>query len=384
MECQTLSMAARGDDARHLGMLVGDPKADRIIALSTSAVFGDRSLLRIFWHTDDARIDSGIQGHLYTRPNDVFVICVPADADAVADKVSAAIDVNHEIWGSLTGIELASSRSRIVLASDRIPDGLPQSPQNMTWHLGSLLQAAGTRYRASGESFLAFVLDVVVAEQLGLNDEVAPALMHQARATTRLMDKNSAMEVLQGNGVDCATTYTFDVQLPLDRVLTLPDDKLYVFKPAGGAAGIGVFTNDGHGANARTIHRHVSMLQRQRKLPRRFQVQEFLRGPLLGASACLGDDGEFGVLEVHRQTIDADGRFVGARWSRSQHAAHMKTVTPLYWQLAAIGGRELPAFSRDQPGDLTFPRCEAVRRSGRLTLRAEHRHPTQEGPGGAG
>ena len=99
--------AAR-DDVRHLGTFVGGG-AHRIVALSTSAVFGDASLTRTYWGVRGDELDSGFQGHLYTRPGDVLVIRVPDGDERQAAMALAAIEVNRELWAQLRSVELCSS-----------------------------------------------------------------------------------------------------------------------------------------------------------------------------------------------------------------------------------------------------------------------------------
>ena len=310
-----MSAVVTPSDVDHLGVLVGDPAADRVVALSTASVFADHSLLRTYWHADPTTIDSGLQAHLYTRPDDVFVVNAPP---AALGTVSAAVDVNAEIWRRLTGMELASSRSRIVLAP-------------------AVLHAAAAYYRAGAVAFLAFVLDDALAGELRIDDS---ALLRQARATTRLMDKNVAMGVLAAHDVPRPVTHCWDDRTSPSQLDALPDGPSYVFKPAGGAAGIGVFPGGGRGASRDAVLEHVAELRRLGRLPRRFQIQEFVPGPLLGTTGRLRPDGRFDVLEVHGQEVDADGRFVGARWALAEQDRLRREVVPVYETLA--GAADLP------------------------------------------
>ena len=326
-------------DVSHLGVLVGDPHSDRIIAVATSVVFEDRSLPQTFWGIDDTAIDSGFQGHIYTRPNDILVVRVPGNDDTIPRKVMTAIGVNYEIWKSYTGIELSSATSRIVLASDG--PGQPPAclPENLTWHAGGLLDAAATRFRNTGETFLAFVLNNHVAGMLDLRHK---SLIDQARTTSLLMDKNVAMQVLQTNKVDCARTYPVNEATCLDGTLSgIPSDGRYVFKPAGGAAGIGFFNNNGRGATLSLIGAHLDALRRKNQLPRRFQIQEFVEGTPHGVTACF-EEGTFEILEIHQQSINETGRFIGGRWAPALQAEQMEFACAVCRQLAAI---EQPPFS---------------------------------------
>lgn len=330
-------------DVNHLGVLVGDPHSDRIIAVATSVVFADRSLPQTFWGIDDTAIDSGFQGHIYTRPNDILVVRVPSNDDTIPQMVVTAISVNYDIWKFLTGIQLSSAASRIVLASDHPSRPSACLPDNLTWHVGGLLDAAATRYRNTGETFLAFVLNNQVAGMLDLRHKGGGALMDQARTTSLLMDKNVAMQVLQANKVDCAKTYPVNEDTDLDGTLSsIPSAGRYVFKPAGGAAGIGVFSNKGCGAPMGLIGAHLDALRREQKLPRRFQIQEFVEGTPQGVTACFEKGGTFEIFEIHQQLIDETGRFIGGRWAPALQAEQMEFACALCRQLGVI---EQPSFS---------------------------------------
>src|SRR5690349_15913051 len=51
-----VAAASRREDARHLGVLVGDPDGPRVVALSTAAVLQDPTLARSFWGVDAATL----------------------------------------------------------------------------------------------------------------------------------------------------------------------------------------------------------------------------------------------------------------------------------------------------------------------------------------
>ena len=81
-------------DINHLGVLIGNRHSERIVALSTSDVFIDRSLIPSLWGKGNEAIDSGFQAHLYTRPEDIFVVRVPSNGFSAVEKVQTAIDQN--------------------------------------------------------------------------------------------------------------------------------------------------------------------------------------------------------------------------------------------------------------------------------------------------
>lgn len=320
-------------ETAHLGAVVGDARADRIVALSTSAVFEDPALIGSFRHVGVSSLDSGLQGHLYTRPRDILAILVPALAGDVVDAVKTAIAVNHDLWRSVAGIGLVSPAGRLILASDAPSPPAADLPANLTWHQGSLLEAATSRWRETDSSFLAFVLDTRVAKMLGAGETLA----EQAQVTSLLMDKNVAMRALRENGIDCAKTYGFSACSYARQGLGgIPSSGRYVFKPAGGAAGIGVFSNGGAGANLSQIQTHVDALELEGRLPRRFQIQEFVSGTPHGISAWFAADGRFQVLQAHEQLGSESHRFVGARWTSAIQAALIDVARLLCRQLAAI------------------------------------------------
>lgn len=312
------------NDVDHLGVVIGDPSRARLVALGTSTVFSDASLLRTWWNTDAAHLDNGLQAHLYTRPADVFVVQVPPAAVEPRRRLAVALDANRRIWSRLGGADLVSSDGKIVLAigSDvEVPVLENDGPSTMTWFRGSMLDAVAALGAVHEVSVLAFVCDEPLLARLGIDASDDTDLAHRARVVSELMDKGAAMSLLQRNAVPSAWSQTFEANDDaehLDRALTV--GMRCVFKPTGGAAGIGVFTDDRKGADTHTLMNHVRRLREEGRLPQRFQVQEFLSGPVIGASLLLDGLGGCRVLEIHHQLIDQSARFVGARWARPVHA----------------------------------------------------------------
>jgi phosphoribosylamine-glycine ligase len=164
-----------------------------------------------------------------------------------------------------------------------------------------------------------------------------PEIIEIAQTNTLLMDKNSTMELLQANGVSCAETF------PINKETDTEDlwDKLlltrkWVFKPAGGAAGIGVFGKLENGVTQKEIRKHVDELKSKELFPSRSQVQEFVSGETFGATAFIFQDGQFRIFEIHKQTINSSGRFTGGTWSPEIQEENLRAVTHLYKQLAGI------------------------------------------------
>ncbi len=323
-------------DLRHLGVLIGSPVARRIIAVSTSMVFHDSSLLQTFWGIEQTTIDSGFQGHIYTRQNDVLIVQVPGNDDTIPNMVASSINVNYRIWKSLTGIELSSADNYIVIVSGHAPKSYANLPANITWYKGSLPDAAISRYLSNDEALLAFVLDERFRTLPEKNQPGWIFPEEQARTASLLMDKNYALHLFGVNQIPCAKTYFFNKKINTNEVLSLiPYSHKYVFKPAGGAAGIGVFGKDGL-KGPDEISRHVENLKQSNKLPRRFQIQEFLGGVVYGCTAWINEDRRFEIFEIHQQYINDAGRFTGGRWTQEIENEQIENIVGLYNQLAAI------------------------------------------------
>lgn len=330
-----------GSDVDHLGPVIGDQEKPRIVALGTSSVFSDTSLCRSFWDTEATDLDNGIQAHLYTRPDDVLVVQVPAAAQDPQGRLAVALDANCAIWRRLCGVELASSASRVVLATgprrpldapleERLPSG--------AWFHGSMFEAVRAIAAEGDWSVLAFVCDERLVTALGVHGAADAALTHHGRTVSTLMDKGEAMTLLHAIGVPSAWSRTF-LARDVDSVAgALDEGRRYVFKPTGGAAGIGVFTHEGGGASPATLVRHLRDLVAHDRLPERFQVQEFLAGPVIGASLLLDGRGGCRVLEVHHQWIDQSLRFLGARWTPAEQARLHSDVVAIGRALSAALG----------------------------------------------
>jgi len=319
------------EDVDHLGTVIGHPTADRIIAVSTSEVFDDRSLLQTFWGKDATEIDSGIQGHLYTRPRDVLVLRLPRTDETALAQVFTALNRNSEIWQSLTGLQLATSRSRLVFSRSGATRAV--LPPNASWHTGTLSDAAAAQYQQGRGSVLAFVLNQATLQRLGVIDA---DLSSQAEMTSLLMDKNATMELLHAGQVPIAPTRRYTPRTWFEHgCRDLPDTGRYVFKPAGGAAGIGVFAPGPDGATSVAVRAHVHELSQTGHLPERFQLQQFIPGIPHGVSALVRSDGPAEILEIHRQVI-RDGRCIGVRWTRTIEAAHREVAEDIYSRIRAM------------------------------------------------
>lgn len=323
-------------DVNHLGVLIGNPKANRIIAVSTSAVFKDKCLIPTYWGVDDSSLDSGFQGHLYTRPDDILVVRSPHIAENIPEIVRTAIEANYKIWKSLTGIQLASPESRIIISSDYISESSFHMPDNVLWETGNLHDVAASYYQNNGNAFLAFVLNNQLMDSLDIQSKINNHQAAQVESISLLMDKNSAMEILQNHHINCAKTYPYDGKIDVKEELNrIPDSGRYVFKPSGGAAGIGLYNPSGNGATLKQIQQHLKNLKINRLLPDRFQIQQFLPGVPYGVSAGFDGGANFEIFEIHQQIIK-DGTFLGGRWTPVIENQLMEKTDLLYRQLSKI------------------------------------------------
>ncbi len=344
----------------HLGTriprLPGAAPGARIVMVCTSGVFADPGLVPAFWNRATQSLDSGLQGHLYTRPGDIFVVRLPVtdaaeDADAAGEpgedtravtRLLATLDLNAELWARYTGLRLATSVDRLVIAADRPPRAGTVMPPTVQWRVGGLLNAAATEFQSGRADLLAGVLDRITLTALDLDGPELPELAERATATSVLMNKNTAMDLLRRAGVACAESFAFTAaSWPAStQPGALPEPGRYVFKPAGGAAGVGVFGASAPGRTLSQLVAHVSALEAAGTLPHEFQLQRFVPGPTFGACAVLGPH-ESRVLEVHRQRFDETGRFAGARWSARITADHADTATRIAAGLGRLPGLPL-------------------------------------------
>lgn len=320
----------------HCGFLIGDQEKNRIVAVSTSSVFDDDQLLNTYWKTDSDSIDSGFQGHIYTRSNDILVIRIPDFSELAVQLSLSAIDEAKYIWEFLTGIELISSKGQITISGNFI--STPKATKsNIHYFNGSLNEAAKNEFNTGDNSLIAFVLNSKLIRSFQSSNQLTSELIKIAQTNTILMDKNKTMAILQENGVRCAKTYLIDESHPLENLLEkLSPKKKWIFKPSGGAAGIGVFGRIEKGANKNQIKNHIAELMELNLFPVRSQVQEFIEGEAFGVTAFIFPDGRFEIFEIHRQQINASGRFTGGNWNPEIQQEKMEMVSDLYQQLAGV------------------------------------------------
>jgi ATP-grasp domain-containing protein len=325
------------EEVNYLGVLIENQHPERIVALSTSDVFADRTLIPRLWGMENESIDSGIQAHLYTKPRDIFVFRIPSIHSTVIQNVSVAIGQNYEIWLSLTGLQISSSESKIILVSDQEPKNLQTLPVNFLWQQGNMLEASQKTFKETGFSYLAFTINNQVIKMTNSHACDSNLLNKIVQTNSQLMDKNSALDLLQLYGIDCAKSWLFNQNTStIKKLSTIPKSGSYVLKPSGGAAGIGLYGNNGKGVSIEMIQTHIEKQSDKELLPDRFQIQEFLPGKPHGVSAFFNEKGEFEILEIHQQFVNPAGKFTGGRWTPEIEKAQRKKVTYLYRQLSEI------------------------------------------------
>jgi hypothetical protein len=324
-------------EVNHLGVLIGDTSLKRIVSLSTSGVFVDKTLIPGFWTSDNFSVDSGFQGHLYTREQDSLVVRIPSTEYPDIEKIKTAIALNFKIWNSFVGIRLVSAESPITLVSDHLPSESVKLPGNITWFTGNMNDATRLLFNSSKFSYLAFIFSTEVLQDLGLYNSLEDNYQDIANHTSLLMDKNECMELLQEQVNFCARSYPFNNKASAAHLVeSVPTDRAYVFKPSGGAAGIGLFPLNLIGTGIHQIAEHVDLLRQAGNLPVRFQIQEFIPGNIYGCSACFLGNGRYEVLEIHEQMINSQGRCTGSRWNSEIAAAKQELVFDFYRQIASI------------------------------------------------
>jgi predicted ATP-grasp superfamily ATP-dependent carboligase len=340
-----MDMAKIHTEISHLGVLIGPPDTRRIIALSTSGVFQDHSLIRRYKNIDPDEINSGIQAHLYTRPQDIFIIKLPrGNPSEMIKKIIISLETNAAIWKRLTGISLINSSGTIILVSSGkvLEEEIHQHlPANFRWHTGHLLSSAAKYYHHT-HSFYAFIFDECTIRALGLYGKLDEKQKNQIRTTVSLMNKNKSMQFLQANKTICPKTYTFNrSDYSAAKINQMENNSLYVYKPAGGAAGIGVFDNGGKGLTLRQANDHILQLNIDHLLPEQFQVQEFLPGTPYGVTGLFHDNQHVEILEIHEQTINNDLRCTGCRWTPGIQDLQVQNAEQICRQLSSVPGLSL-------------------------------------------
>jgi hypothetical protein len=247
-----------------------------------------------------------------------------ADHWPVDDRVSLAkqmIDVNAELWSWQTGTCLLTSRDRGVL--------LPGRDETM-------LEAAVNEWqRRAASGLLASTLDRRLLTLVGTESGELDALVESCE---RLNRKNTSIKILEAAHVPIPLTIIVDGSSEvLDE---LSEEIRYVLKAEGSSGGVGVYLNGQRGYDRASLKRLISEFAQQGRLPARFQIQEFVEGRSMGATAVFDHEGGFRVASIHRQDV-RDAAFDSGHWRRPEQDTLEAFVGEVYARLACVAGLRL-------------------------------------------
>ncbi|WP_157373465.1 hypothetical protein [Algoriphagus terrigena] len=314
----------------HLGVMIAGENPGRIIGMPTSEVYSDPQLLQF----PKNHLDNGIQAQLYVRDEDTLVVYYPDLSADLLERIRENLLVNSSIWKQLTGISIQPKDLVIAHETSDVADLFKKRPINLK--KGSLLTSSIETMAESGQSILGFVFSSGFLSELKKKIPTSIELDTMARQTDFLMDKNHAITFLAAAGIKVARTFTYErggfTVSDLDRI----GKGEFILKPAGGAAGIGLFPRAGIGASPELLKDHLSELISSESLPWRFQIQEFLEGPVWGVMGLFLPGGRWQILQVHSQQMNGQGRFTGGRWTRSLEAERLEFAEELFSALANL------------------------------------------------
>ena len=313
----------------HLGVSFGNESNGRIIALPTSEVFYNKKLISSLLHVPPSSLDNGFQAHLYSDTSDTLVVYIQDVDELLIRQTANNISVNADIWKTLTGISLATDN--VVIASNSKKTFPGSFPKGINLREGTLIKVA---VRIAGEerkAISAFVYNEHFLEESGLNFPKNSLLRKYAETTSLLMDKNKTIQLLQKNNVPVPFTWFSGKQ----QYLVNKASK-YVFKPSGGAAGLGLYSNEGKGASLDDLKKYIKNLEETHLLPADYQIQEFIPGPVYGALVLFHSEGAPEILQIHNQIINQKSRFIAGCWSREIQSQRSDAVSELVRKITAI------------------------------------------------
>jgi hypothetical protein len=310
----------------HLGITFGNEDRGRIIALPTSEVFGDSSLIPSLLQVSPASLDNGFQAHMYTCSSDTLVVSLPDLNETLIQHTKECIAANSEIWQTLTGINLVNEN--VVIASNQESAAASNGLQIMR---GSLLEVAVNAATDTGKALVAFVLNENFLQKYPMHCTADYLIRVYAQTTGLLMDKNKTMQLLKKNHVAAPVTYfSGKNEKSIDKALK------YVYKPSGGAAGLGVYLNEGRGAGWDEIQNHIKILENEHLLPGKYQIQEYIPGPVYGALVLFHPDKKPEILQIHEQIINNKNKYIAGYWTPENQDKKFSIVEKLVQQIAAI------------------------------------------------
>lgn len=299
----------------HLGVLVNPSGEERLVGLISSEVFLDKDLPRNFLNREAESFDEGFQAQLYCGQGDCLCIQADSISDHVLYLIKTSLDANRRVWESIAGLTIGPEKE-LVSTVNEFPETI-RPPLRTELRRGSMKQSVTGEFNRGNYRWRCSVLTPELVEGLVLCPEEKLFLSKLAGSTALLMNKNSALQALRESGISVPRTFFPDRHSFENALKELPGNICYVFKPAGGAAGTGVFPEGTGGSSLHKIKAHLSGLDRNGLLPGEFQVQEFVEGEHWGITYLLLPDRKWKILQIHRQLMGADHRFTGAVWTRT-------------------------------------------------------------------
>lgn len=314
------------------GTYIGQKGAPSIVCLPGSVAFADTEAHRFISAAlpNLESVNSGFQAHYLTNRGDCLMVRTPTRVGdlreiGVRDITETAVAIGAEIWRIQTGIHLASPTqgSSSVLTT---PSG------------ENLADFAAEQFSNNGRRFLATGLFPRALQSLQVTSEV---LAQAIESHAKLNSKNQTLPLLAQHGVIVPQTLVFEAEgLNLGDLDRLNGDKTYILKPDGSAGGFGIQMKNGAGFSAQEIRELVSRLSEERKLPAKFQIQEFVKGTSLGAVAIFDLDGSFRISTIHTQLVE-NGQFRGITWEPCTQDLLISQVRGIFAKLAKIPGIRL-------------------------------------------
>ena len=313
----------------HLGVTFGYENKGRIIALPTSEVFSDSLLIPAFLNVPPTSLDNGFQAHMYTGSSDTLVVSLPDLDEILLQRTKECITANSEIWKTLTGINLA--KENVIIAYSHKKPSAGFAPKGIQLRQGSLFDVAVKVASETGKALVSFVFNKHFLKKSGLGFSPENPIWKFAETTDLLMDKNKTMQLLKKNHVPMPVTYFSG-----NKVKSPDKTCKYVFKPSGGAAGLGVYLNEGRGVGWDDLQEHIKMLESNHLLPKHYQIQEFIPGPVYGALVLFVPGKKPEILQIHEQIINQKNKFIAGYWTPENQHNKLGVVDNLVQQIAAI------------------------------------------------
>lgn len=271
-------------------------------------------------------INQGIQGHIYSRENDVFVLRSPVGTEYNPEARRRAITgilANAKAWEAQTGVKLTEPDNGTVLFANAGE---------------TLSQAISRAFYKEQTNALVTMLSSGALKSFGFENN--PELQAIAKSVEQLDSKNLSYEILKDLGVKTPDTVNLISSNFSESQLSGLPDKKFVIKADGSAGGIGVFTNQGAGYSKDELQQIVPKLVEANKLGQSFQLQEFVQGQSVGSIALFDGQGSFSLSSFHK-AIEKNGAYLGTYWSKSFEEQYRDQASEIF---AAISSD--PALAR--------------------------------------